>query len=796
MTQLKEVYKVKATHTAFFTGGDVVWPDDGDVMLFQCGATVKVVDIDQGQVISSIDEEVDSKGFDDEIEEDSILTFTLSKDNNILVSAHKSKLFKMWLWKDKKLLKVWQSMHKVPVCKLTISSDCSQLATGATDASIRLWDLNNHACTHNLPVVDMQGVISILFFHENENTKLLFGAADDAVIRCWDVQKGLLHMTYRGHFSKVTGVIICDDNCRMISCSRDKVFFIWDIKTGRSLHTVPVYESLEALSVISDNITLPGHSKPLTKGTFVVVAGEKGTLKIWDATKIKELYVEQESLFSSGQDGFSIIKLLYCAARKRLAVVSSDHTIAILDVDNSLNVDKQLVGFSDDILDIVFIGEKQSHMAVATNSPNIKLYRSSNMDCQLLKGHTDLVISLATTRSNTSLFVSGSKDNSIRVWLLNSAGVVQCVATGCRHTASVSSVAFGCINSNLLVSASLDTTLKLWLLPKKLKHDYVDILNVKHTELAHDKDINGVCVSPNDKIIATASFDKTAKIWNANDLSLIGVLRGHRRGVWSVRFSPVDQVVLTTSADSTLKLWSLSDLSCLKTFEGHDSSVLRAEFLTRGLQIASTGGDGLVKLWCIKTSECVATFDEHDGKIWALSVSQDESELVTGGSDSKLLIWKDVTEETKTEATNKRQEYILQEQELSNLIHNKKLLPALKLALTLDHPATVLKIVNDVQQNKSKGFETAINDLDTAHKEALLKCASVWNTNTKTVQAAQIVISLLLNDLTSGKIHVDKSVMESILVFTERHFKRMTQLQQDLQILLYTSDIMQPRANS
>lgn len=67
------------------------------------------------------------------------------------------------------------------------------------------------------------------------------------------------------------------------------------------------------------------------------------------------------------------------------------------------------MGFSDDILDIVFIGEKQSHMAVATNSPNIKLYNSSNMSCQLLKGHTDLVITLGTTRSNTSLLVSGAK---------------------------------------------------------------------------------------------------------------------------------------------------------------------------------------------------------------------------------------------------------------------------------------------------------------------------------------------------------------------------------------------------
>lgn len=77
-----------------------------------------------------------------------------------------------------------------------------------------------------------------------------------------------------------------------------------------------------------------------------------------------------------------------------------------------------------------------------------------------------------------------------------------------------------------------------------------------------------------------------------------------------------------------------------------------------------------------------------------LTVSHDESELVTGGSDSKLIIWKDVTEETKIEAASKRQEYILQEQELSNLIHSKKLLSALKLALNLDRPATVLKIIN------------------------------------------------------------------------------------------------------
>lgn len=67
------------------------------------------------------------------------------------------------------------------------------------------------------------------------------------------------------------------------------------------------------------------------------------------------------------------------------------------------------------------------------------------------------------------------------------------------------------------------------------------------------------------------------------------VLKGHKRGIWSVEFSPVDQCVITASGDKTIKIWAISDGSCLKTFEGHTSSVIRASFLTRGTQFASCG---------------------------------------------------------------------------------------------------------------------------------------------------------------------------------------------------------------
>lgn len=51
------------------------------------------------------------------------------------------------------------------------------------------------------------------------------------------------------------------------------------------------------------------------------------------------------------------------------------------------------------------------------------------------------------------------------------------------------------------------------------------------------------------------------KVWDSSSLALLGVLRGHRRGVWCVQFSPVDEVLATASADATIKIWTVTDFS-------------------------------------------------------------------------------------------------------------------------------------------------------------------------------------------------------------------------------------------
>jgi len=140
---------------------------------------------------------------------------------------------------------------------------------------------------------------------------------------------------------------------------------------------------------------------------------------------------------------------------------------------------------------------------------------------------------------------------------------ITCVAVGNAHTGSIGSVAFSRAAVSFLVSGSQDTCLKMWKLTSAQLEEET-ALTVLHTTIAHEKDINSVCVSPNDKLIATGSQDKLAKIWNSSDLQLLGVLRGHRRGLWAVQFSPADQILASSSTDGTIKLWSLTDYSCLK----------------------------------------------------------------------------------------------------------------------------------------------------------------------------------------------------------------------------------------
>jgi len=68
--------------------------------------------------------------------------------------------------------------------------------------------------------------------------------------------------------------------------------------------------------------------------------------------------------------------------------------------------------------------------------------------------------------------------------------------------------------------------------------------------------VNGVAFSPNGKLIASASFDGTVKLWRYDGKELES-LKGHSDGVFGVTFSPDGKLIASASQDRTTILWNL-----------------------------------------------------------------------------------------------------------------------------------------------------------------------------------------------------------------------------------------------
>lgn len=771
-------------YNKFYTGGQVLWTKDGNYFLCKDENKINVLSVANLEVERCI-------GTTNETDmEDIIYTFALDFNQKELVTANRSGLLKLWDFETGDLKKSWKSLHQGPISCIEFEITTNLLATGGSDGSIKLWDFQNQVCLGTLRGV--QGVLSVIVFHPDARRKVILGCADDSNIVAWNFESREAVKNFAGHDSRITSLSFAADQNTFVSSSRDKVLILWDYEKGSQLRTIPVYEAIEACKMLPYGLTLPNGVKLNDNSKFYVAsAGEEGIVKIWQANESKLLYKPENSLITRAAEdgGLAITQMLL--NQSQIALISVDHNILVHDILN-FECKKQLIGFTDEILDLCLMGRKKQFLAMATNSNDIKIYETSTMNSKILKGHTDIVLSLASYKN---LLLSSGKDNSMRLWRLNFEDFdISCIGVGVKHTSAVGSVDFSKITGNFFVSVSQDQCLKLWKLGKEIEKIAEPVnLSCINTVLAHDKDINCVSISPNDRFIATSSQDKTAKLWDSNSLALLGVFRGHRRGIWSIRFSPVDQIVATCAADCTIRLWNLNDFSCLKTFEGHDSSVLRAEFLTQGMQLLSAGADGLLKLWNIKTSECMQTLDKHEARIWTIAVSPDESHFFTGGSDSLLIKWRDVTEEKKLEESQKRQEEILQEQELNNLLSQKKVLKALRLALNLERPLMTLKIINSVIRDQEAGLDETVFNLTDDHKQALLNHAVNWNTNSRNCRPAQLVLQILLQEILLGKFQVNGlgKMLEETIPYTDRHLKRTTEYLKDLKFIEYTMKCMQ-----
>ncbi|MDZ8110687.1 MAG: hypothetical protein RM338_34510, partial [Nostoc sp. DedQUE12a] len=110
----------------------------------------------------------------------------------------------------------------------------------------------------------------------------------------------------------------------------------------------------------------------------------------------------------------------------------------------------------------------------------------------------------------------------------------------------------------------------------------------------HQGSVLSVSFSPNGKTIATASSDKTARLWNLQG-RLLQEFKEHQGSVWGVSFSPDGKTIATASSDNTARLWKLQG-RLLQEFKEHQGSVLSVSFSPDDKTIATAGDDHTARL--------------------------------------------------------------------------------------------------------------------------------------------------------------------------------------------------------
>ncbi|WP_159770854.1 NACHT and WD repeat domain-containing protein [Streptomyces sp. HM190] len=169
--------------------------------------------------------------------------------------------------------------------------------------------------------------------------------------------------------------------------------------------------------------------------------------------------------------------------------------------------------------------------------------------------------------------------------------------------------------------------------------------------LAHTGAVYLTSYSPDGKYLATASYDRTVRLWDVSDPSrpkaLGAPLTGHTSWVSSAVFSPDGRTLASAGDDGEIRLWDVRDPRAPRPsgtpLTGHDGTVYLVAFSPDGRTLASVGEDRTVRLWDVsdpsRPKALGAPLTGHDAPVRSVAFSPDGRTLAAGGDDRTVRLW-------------------------------------------------------------------------------------------------------------------------------------------------------------
>ncbi|KAJ3432519.1 notchless [Anaeramoeba flamelloides] len=376
-------------------------------------------------------------------------------------------------------------------------------------------------------------------------------------------------------------------------------------------------------SVTRCTSTLPGHTEAILnvnfgpKGRSLASGSGDTTVRLWDLntqTPLKVLKAHSNW----------VLFVCFSPDGKRLATGCMDGKVNIWDPFTGEQLIDTLSSHRKWITYIAWEpfhqNPKCNHLATASKDCTVRVWNVDTGDCKfILAGHKSSITCVKW--GGEGLIYTASQDRTIKVWSAKNGKFLKSLE---EHGHWVNTMALNTDfvirtgpfdhtmpnfksdkdaqksalkrydevkgkESEFLVTGSDDFTMFLWQ-PKKKR------TSIKRM-IGHRQLINQVCFSPNGRIIASASFDKSIKLWDGKTGNFLCTLFGHVGPVYQVSFSSDSRLLVSSSKDSTVKVWDIKTKKLKNDLPGHLDEVFAVDFSPDGQSVASGSKDRLLKIW-------------------------------------------------------------------------------------------------------------------------------------------------------------------------------------------------------